>query len=88
MSAIEAAIEGAKLRFRAIIMTSFAFIVGVMPLVIATGAGAASRQAVGTAVCFGMLGVTMLGVFTPPMYVLVQRLKKKTAGPSDAHAAT
>ncbi len=87
MSAIEAAIEGAKLRFRAIIMTSFAFIVGVMPLVIATGAGAASRQAVGTAVCFGMLGVTMLGVFfTPPMYVLVQRFKKKTAGPSDAHA--
>lgn len=77
-SPLEAAVEGAKLRFRAILMTSFAFIVGVMPLVVATGAGAASRQAVGTAVCFGMLGVTMLGIFfTPPMYVLMQRFKKK-----------
>ncbi len=76
-SALVAAVEGAKLRFRAIIMTSFAFIVGVSPLVIATGAGAASRQAVGTAVCFGMLGVTMLGVFfTPPMYVLMQKFKR------------
>lgn len=76
-SALEAAVEGARLRFRAILMTSFAFIVGVMPLVIATGAGAAGRQAVGTAVCFGMLGVTMLGIFfTPPMYVLMQKFKK------------
>jgi len=76
-SPLEAAVEGAKLRFRAIIMTSFAFIIGVSPLVIATGAGAASRQAVGTAVCFGMLGVTMLGVFfTPPMYVLMQKFKR------------
>ena len=76
-SALEAAVEGARLRFRAILMTSFAFILGVTPLVIATGAGAASRQAVGTAVCFGMLGVTMLGVFfTPPMYVLMQKFKR------------
>lgn len=76
-SPLEAAVEGAKLRFRAILMTSFAFIVGVFPLVIATGAGAASRQAVGTAVCFGMLGVTMLGVFfTPVMYVFLQRFKR------------
>jgi len=76
-SSLEAAVEGARLRFRAIIMTSFAFIIGVSPLVIATGAGAASRQAVGTAVCFGMLGVTMLGVFfTPPMYVLMQKFKR------------
>jgi HAE1 family hydrophobic/amphiphilic exporter-1 len=75
-TAIEAAVEGATLRFRAIIMTSFAFIVGVMPLVIADGAGAASRRAVGTAVCFGMLGVTMLGVFfTPALYVVMQRVK-------------
>ncbi|MBI4964960.1 MAG: multidrug efflux RND transporter permease subunit [Desulfomonile tiedjei] len=79
-SPLEAAVEGAKLRFRAIIMTSFAFIIGVTPLVIATGAGAASRQAVGTAVCFGMLGVTMLGVFfTPPMYVLMQKFKRRGA---------
>jgi multidrug efflux pump subunit AcrB len=76
MSAVEAAIEGARLRFRAILMTSFAFIVGVMPLVVATGAGAFSRRAVGTAVCFGMLGVTMLGIFfTPVLYVVMQKLK-------------
>ena len=79
ISPLEAAVEGAKLRFRAILMTSFAFIVGVFPLVIATGAGAASRQAVGTAVCFGMLGVTMLGVFfTPVMYVVMQRFKRSS----------
>ncbi len=73
---LEAAVAGAKLRFRAILMTSLAFIVGVFPLVIATGAGAASRQAVGTAVCFGMLGVTILGVFfTPALYVALQPVK-------------
>lgn len=76
-SPLEAAVEGATLRFRAILMTSFAFIIGVLPLAVASGAGAASRQAVGTAVCFGMLGVTMLGVFfTPVLYVAMQRLKK------------
>ncbi|MDQ7782035.1 MAG: multidrug efflux RND transporter permease subunit [Desulfomonilaceae bacterium] len=85
-SALEAAVEGAKLRFRAIIMTSFAFIIGVSPLVIATGAGAAGRQAVGTAVCFGMLGVTMLGVFfTPPMYVLMQKFKKGKVANAGSH---
>ncbi len=77
MIAIEAAVEGARLRFRAILMTSFAFIVGVSPLVIAQGAGAASRQALGTAVCAGMLGVTMLGVFfTPALYVAMQKFKR------------
>ncbi len=77
MGAIEAAVEGARLRFRAILMTSFAFIVGVSPLVVAQGAGAASRQALGTAVCAGMLGVTMLGVFfTPALYVFMQKFKK------------
>ncbi|MFH1113312.1 MAG: multidrug efflux RND transporter permease subunit [Pseudomonadota bacterium] len=85
-SALEAAVEAAKLRFRAIIMTSFAFIIGVSPLVVATGAGAAGRQAVGTAVCFGMLGVTMLGVFfTPAMYVLMQRFKKGNAEHGASH---
>jgi HAE1 family hydrophobic/amphiphilic exporter-1 len=79
LSAIDAAVQGAKLRFRAILMTSFAFIVGVLPLVGAVGAGAAGRRAVGTAVCFGMLGVTMLGVFfTPVMYVIMQKFKKTT----------
>lgn len=77
LSALEAAVEGAKLRFRAILMTSFAFIVGVSPLVIAEGAGAASRQAIGTAVCAGMLGVTLLGVFfTPVLYVSMQKFRK------------
>jgi HAE1 family hydrophobic/amphiphilic exporter-1 len=92
MPVIEAATAAAKLRFRAIIMTSFAFIVGVFPLVIATGAGAAGRQAVGTAVCFGMLIVTMLGVFfTPAFYVLMQRFKKAPvraeSGPEPRSAA-
>lgn len=85
LSTLEAAVQGAKLRFRAILMTSFAFIAGVFPLVTATGAGAASRQAVGTAVCFGMLGVTILGIFfTPVLYVAVQRFKKKRTGSADA----
>jgi HAE1 family hydrophobic/amphiphilic exporter-1 len=70
---LEAAVEGSKLRFRPILMTALSFIVGVLPLVVATGAGAASRQVLGTAVFSGMLGVTALGViFTPVMYVLMQ----------------
>ncbi len=74
---IEAAVTGATMRFRAILMTSFAFIVGVMPLAVAVGAGAAGRRAVGTAVVFGMLGVTMLGIFfTPALYVLLQKFKR------------
>ena len=56
-------------------MTSFAFILGVVPLVLATGAGAELRQALGTAVFFGMLGVTLFGLlFTPVFYVLVRRI--------------
>jgi hydrophobe/amphiphile efflux-1 (HAE1) family protein len=74
---LEAAVESAKLRFRPIIMTSLAFIIGVVPLVLASGAGAASRQSLGTAVFSGMLGVTILGVFfAPVMYVLVQKLRR------------
>jgi len=76
MSGEEAAVEGSKLRFRPILMTSFAFIIGVLPLVVAGGAGAASRQSLGTAVCSGMLGVTALGIFfTPLLYTLMQRLR-------------
>jgi HAE1 family hydrophobic/amphiphilic exporter-1 len=57
-------------------MTSFAFIFGVSPLVVASGAGAVSRQALGTAVLAGMLGVTILGVFlTPVLYVFMQRIR-------------
>ncbi|MEW6110941.1 MAG: efflux RND transporter permease subunit [Thermodesulfobacteriota bacterium] len=75
-SAFDAAVEGARLRFRPILMTSFAFIIGVLPLVVASGAGAASRQSLGTAVFAGMLGVTCLGViFTPALYVAMQKVR-------------
>jgi hydrophobe/amphiphile efflux-1 (HAE1) family protein len=69
---IASAVDAAKVRFRPILMTSFAFILGVVPLVRSSGAGANSRQSLGTAVFGGMLGVTVLGlVFTPLLYVLV-----------------
>src|SRR5271157_206885 len=75
---LEAAIEASRLRFRPILMTSLAFILGVLPLVTATGAGAVSRQSVGAAVFAGMIGVTVLGVFfTPALYVLMQKRWKK-----------
>jgi HAE1 family hydrophobic/amphiphilic exporter-1 len=64
----EAALEAARLRFRAILMTSFAFILGVLPLVIATGAGAMSRQSLGTVVFGGMLTSTFLAVFFVPIF--------------------
>jgi HAE1 family hydrophobic/amphiphilic exporter-1/multidrug efflux pump len=66
-AAREAAVEGAKLRFRPILMTSFAFILGVVPLVISSGAGAASRKTMGTAVFGGMMMATLLGVFIIPV---------------------
>ncbi len=63
---------------RPILMTSFAFILGVVPLVIATGAGAEMRQSLGTAVFFGMLGVTLFGlIFTPVFYVVVRKFARK-----------
>jgi multidrug efflux pump len=74
-SITEAAIEAARLRLRPILMTSFAFILGVVPLVIASGAGAEMRQALGTAVFFGMLGVTIFGlILTPVFYVVIRKL--------------
>jgi hydrophobe/amphiphile efflux-1 (HAE1) family protein len=70
-----AAVEAARLRFRPILMTSLAFILGVSPLVWAVGAGAELRQTLGTPVFFGMIGVTLFGlVFTPVFYVVSQRL--------------
>jgi multidrug efflux pump len=73
MNRFRAAIEACKLRLRPILMTSFAFIMGVVPLIIATGAGAEMRRALGTPVFFGMLGVTMFGLFlTPVFYVLLR----------------
>lgn len=71
----KAAIQAAKLRLRPILMTSFAFILGVFPLVIAEGAGAEMRQALGVAVFSGMLGVTFFGlIFTPIFYVIMSHL--------------
>jgi HAE1 family hydrophobic/amphiphilic exporter-1 len=75
---IEAAIEAARLRFRPILMTAFSFILGVIPLVTATGAGARSRVSLGTAVFGGMLIYTLLGVFfIPVLYVVVEQLWTK-----------
>ncbi|UAJ09097.1 efflux RND transporter permease subunit [Glacieibacterium megasporae] len=75
LSPVEAAVRAARDRLRPILMTSFAFILGALPLVLATGAGAELRQALGTAVFFGMIGVTGFGlVFTPTFYVVCRAL--------------
>jgi hydrophobe/amphiphile efflux-1 (HAE1) family protein len=72
---IDAAVEASRLRLRPILMTSFAFILGVLPLAVAAGAGAEMRQALGTAVFSGMLGVTFFGIFlTPVFYVAIRWL--------------
>jgi hydrophobic/amphiphilic exporter-1 (mainly G- bacteria), HAE1 family len=72
---VEAAVEASTLRLRPILMTAFAFILGVVPLVIATGPGAEMRQALGTAVFAGMLGVTLFGLFlTPVFFVMLRRI--------------
>jgi hydrophobe/amphiphile efflux-1 (HAE1) family protein len=80
-SILESAVAGARLRFRPVMMTSFAFILGLLPLVIAAGAGATSRRAVGTPVFGGMLAASIFGIFVVPMlYVVFQWLREKTAG--------
>ena len=72
-SAVDAAVEACRLRLRPILMTAFAFILGVVPLVIATGPGAEMRQSLGTAVFFGMLGVTLVGLFLTPVFYVALR---------------
>jgi multidrug efflux pump len=73
------AIEGAALRFRPVMMTSFAFILGLLPLVIARGAGALTRHAVGTPVFGGMIAASVFGIFIVPLlYVTAQRLRERT----------
>src|SRR5437773_11667462 len=92
----EAALESARLRFRPILMTAFAFILGVVPLMIASGAGAGAQNVMGTAVFFGMLIATMMGVFLiPGNFAFVEGLGQKkspvtatapaTAAPEGAH---
>ena len=78
MEIVTAAVEGARLRFRPILMTSFAFILGVFPLVIATGAGAGARRSIGLAVFSGMIASTCLVVvFVPLFYVVMQRIEER-----------
>jgi multidrug efflux pump len=84
----DAALEGAKLRFRPILMTSFAFILGVVPLVTAAGAGAASRHALGTSVFGGMLVATICGVMVvPSLYVAFQKLENRMKKKKDGEIA-
>jgi len=83
---VEAAINASRLRLRPILMTSFAFIMGVIPLVTSTGAGSEMRHAMGVAVFFGMLGVTLFGLFlTPVFYVLLRKLAHGRQLHSAAH---
>jgi multidrug efflux pump subunit AcrB len=78
MSIADAAVEAARIRLRPILMTSLAFILGVLPLVFAGGAGQASRHSLGTAVGGGMLVATALNLlFIPALYVLVERLRER-----------
>ncbi|MEO6847430.1 MAG: efflux RND transporter permease subunit, partial [Chthoniobacterales bacterium] len=79
-SAAEAAVEACKVRLRPILMTSFAFIAGVVPLMLGSGAGAEMRQTLGTAVFAGMLGVTVFGIFlTPVFYVIIRKFTASKA---------
>ena len=81
LSIHDAAVEGAQARFRAVMMTSFAFIAGLIPLVFATGAGMLSRRGVGTAVFGGMIAASCIGIFLiPVLYVVFQRAREKVKG--------
>lgn len=85
-SIAQAAIEATRLRLRPILMTSFAFIMGVVPLATSTGAGAEMRRAIGVAVFSGMLGVTLFGlVLTPVFYVLLRSLAERFSRKPAAH---
>jgi multidrug efflux pump subunit AcrB len=85
---VDAAVDAAKLRFRPILMTSIASIAGFMPLVVASGAGAASQQAIGLAVVGGMIAATVMSLtFTPVFYVVMKRLGEKDEAPAGESAA-
>lgn len=93
-SVMEAALEASRLRLRPILMTSFAFIMGVVPLVLSSGAGAEMRRAIGVVVFSGMLGITLLGIFLTPLFYVVLRtlfnkkLAHHEADTFDAESAT
>jgi multidrug efflux pump len=95
LSIVDAALTAAQLRFRPILMTSFAFILGVVPLTIASGAGANSQISLGTAMVGGMTAATLFGVvFIPTLYVIIKRLMSRRtdtttpAPPEEAEPAT
>jgi multidrug efflux pump subunit AcrB len=78
LSIEKAAVEGAQIRFRPVLMTAFTFIFGVAPMVIAAGAGAGSRRAIGTTVFSGMLAATLVGIFLiPALYYIFQSIREK-----------
>jgi hydrophobe/amphiphile efflux-1 (HAE1) family protein len=85
LSIMDSAVEASKLRFRAILMTAFSSILGFMPLVVAAGAGAASRQAIGTAVVGGMVAAIIMSlIFTPVFYVVMQKLSEYKRNPEQS----
>jgi len=86
---VSAAINGAKLRFRPILMTSFAFILGVVPLLTASGAGAEGRKVMGMAVFAGMLAATIIGVLLiPAFFVMIEGKKKKAREKKDTDSSS
>ena len=81
LSILDAAAEAARERFRAVLMTAFTCVVGVLPMLLASGAGAGSRRAVGTTIAFGMTTATVIGIFLiPALYVLFQTLRENIKG--------
>ncbi|MGD8960791.1 MAG: efflux RND transporter permease subunit, partial [Desulfobacteraceae bacterium] len=98
LSVFDAAVDGARLRFRAVLMTAFSFIFGVFPMVVATGAGANSRRAIGTTVFSGMLAATLIGIFLiPSLYAIFQssrervyarRRRRRALKEADVHSGT
>jgi HAE1 family hydrophobic/amphiphilic exporter-1 len=85
MGIMESAVEAARRRLRPILMTSFAFILGVFPLVVATGAGASARQSIGIAVFYGMLASTLLAMlFVPSFFAVLERLRERRQPSQDA----
>jgi HAE1 family hydrophobic/amphiphilic exporter-1 len=81
---MDAALLAAKLRFRPILMTAFAFILGALPLAVASGSGAAARRILGTAVVSGMLAATLIAIFLiPVIFSVVERLARGRARPAD-----
>jgi multidrug efflux pump len=86
-SIVQAAIEASRLRLRPILMTSIAFIMGVVPLVLSTGAGSEMRHAMGIAVFFGMLGVTLFGLMLTPVFYVILRKLSRTEHVTDKHGS-